>query len=266
MRNLIEEALILNVKPQGENNRLVTWLSPQKGIEKSVLYGGPKSKLRSCVSPFNYGTLYIYNDESKHSSKITDFDVKKYHSSFRESLFKSWAATFCAEIILKTNAAGSFEECLKITNGFLDGLDITEDEQGKKGLVRYLWRYLELLGILPDTKSCIHCDEDFFTLNLTSNTVSYKQGGALYSQTENGFSCSNCAAVYGQNIPGITTDFLSSKSLFYLYATTFCEPVVSRNLILEKDEFEQLKGFVFTLIEHACGSHLNTLESGAGIL
>ena len=59
MRNFQKEALILSVRNTGENNRIVSYLTKDEGILTSVLYGGPKSKLRSLVSTFNYG-IFIF--------------------------------------------------------------------------------------------------------------------------------------------------------------------------------------------------------------
>ena len=53
MRSSSTFATILALKQSGENNRSVTLLTPQDGIVYATLYGGPKSKFRSLVSPFN---------------------------------------------------------------------------------------------------------------------------------------------------------------------------------------------------------------------
>ena len=116
MRNFSTPALILSTQISGENNRRVTVFSPDEGIHFATLYGGPKSKLRSLVSPMNSGVIYLYRDEVKNQTKITDFDVKNYHLSFRENLFKTYAASFATEILIKTKCAGSPKEAWKIIN------------------------------------------------------------------------------------------------------------------------------------------------------
>lgn len=266
MRNVTKEALILSVKACGENNRLVSYLTKDEGILTSILYGGPKSKLKSLVSPFNYGILYVYNDESKHSSKITDFDVKKYHLTFRESLFKTWAANLAFEIVITTKCAGSPEECFVILNGFLDGLDLCDERQGQTGLIRFLWRYTGILGVQPEAKNCVRCHKPFYSRNLSENIVEYIDGGAYYSHLENGFICSNCYNEYFDDFDGQLVNELSRNSIVYLMATSYCEPSVSRNMKLSEDEVIKLKRFVFSLIEKAVGGKIKTLQSGIGIL
>lgn len=265
MRNISKEALILTVKPQGEANRLVTYITKDEGICTSLLYGGPKSKLRSLVSPWNFGILYLYNDESKNSSKITDFDVKKYHLSFRESLLKTMASNVASELVLNTKCAGSPEECFTLLNGFLDGLDFLGEEHAKTGLIRFLWRYLSLLGIQPPFFSCVKCEKAFFSGNLTQNNVEYKSGGAFYSQSENGFICEDCFRNIYDSSEKQFLSKISSKSVVYLEATTLLEPSVSRNMILTPIEIEELKDFVFKLITLGAGK-IKSLQSGIGIL
>lgn len=266
MRNFQKEALILSVRNTGENNRIVSYLTKDEGILTSVLYGGPKSKLRSLVSPFNYGNLYLYNDEVKHSSKITDFDVKKYHLTFRESLFKTWAATLAVEVVISTKCAGSPEECFIMLNGFIDGLDLLDEEHGQSGLIRFLWRYIGLLGVQPDTSICQRCHKPFYSGTFGQNTLQYRTGGANYSHSENGFVCSDCYSSSFDNPEGLMFSELSSRSVVYLQATSVCEPSVSRNMKLSKEEIENLKGFVYSLIESSVGTKIKTLHSGIGIL
>ena len=168
-RNFITDALVLSVSPAGENNRSVCILSADRGILWGILYGGPKSKMRSLVSPFNRGKMYLYHDAVKKTVKITDFDVEKFHYSFRESLFKSWAASLACELVIKTKAAGSPEECWNLANGFLDGLDLCNEKAGKLGLIRFLWRYLGLLGVQPDTDACPDCQQKFLVKSNEAN-------------------------------------------------------------------------------------------------
>lgn len=265
MRNVHKEALILTIKPQGESNRLVTYITKDEGICTSLLYGGPKSKLRSLVSPWNFGELYLYNDESKNSSKITDFDVKKYHLTFRESLVKTMAANVATELAINTKCAGSPEECFVLLNGFLDGIDLLDEEQTKTGLIRFLWRYLSLLGIQPPYFTCLKCQKAFFSGNLSQNNIEYKTGGAFYSQSENGFICEDCFRNIYDSSERQFLSHISSKSVVYLEATALLQPSVSRNMILAQNEIEELKDFVFKLITLGAGK-IKSLQSGIGIL
>lgn len=267
MRNFSAPALILSVKISGENNRNVTIFSPDEkipGISYATLYGGPKSKLRSLVSPMNAGTIYLYRDEQKNQTKITDFDVKKYHLSFRENLFKTWAADLSAEILIKTKCAGSPEETWKIENGLLDGMELSDENESRSGLVRFLWRYLEILGIKPDTKFCVQCGENLHSGKFPANNLSSRY---YFDLNENGFVCPDCARTQNQS------DFqrghifsLGKDSIAYLEAVSTLEPKESRKIKLDSASLNEIKSLEYFLIEQAYGSKLKTLESGINIL
>ena len=131
-------ALVLTIKPLGENNSSVTLLTPQNGIVYATLYGGPKSKLRSLVAQWHSGQVWLYNNSEKNQIKINDFEVKNYHSSLGQNLFKMYAASIATELAIKTHCAGSNEECFKLLSGLLDGMELSNEEQSRLGLVRFL--------------------------------------------------------------------------------------------------------------------------------
>ena len=56
-RTFTYQALVINVKPIGENNSSITLLTEEKGIIHAVLYGGPKSKMKSLVALWNFGNI-----------------------------------------------------------------------------------------------------------------------------------------------------------------------------------------------------------------
>ena len=271
-RNSTQEALVLAVREQGENNRSVTLLSPQEGILYATLYGGAKSKMRSLVSPFNRGRIWLYKDEVRHSVKITDFDVQSYHLSFRESLFKSWAATLAAETVIKTKCAGSPAECWRLTNGFLDGMELSSERESRLGLIRFIWRYLALSGIKPRTDRCLWCGASFHAAAVGRESLQHR---AFYDEGENGFICADCLEGSGEKrgsqsffpSPAAVRTFTAGKAaLTYLEAISDLEPKAVRAIPLDGATVTELKSLCYHLLEAACGSRLSALDSGLGIL
>ena len=256
-RNNSMEATVLSLKQSGENNRSVCFLTPDQGIIYGTLFGGPKSKLKSLVSPFNKGTLYLYTDETKKTSKITDFDVKSFHLSFRENLFKTWAANLGAEILIKTKCAGSPSQAFVLYNGLLDGMELCDENDSRLGLIRFLWRYMWLLGIKPDTSECRQCGKSFLTGKLTTDTIKYK---AAYIESENGFVCEECTSMSDKRF------VLSRPSITYLEAISVLSPREVRSIVISGQTLIELKDFCYWLIENACSSSLLSLQSGIGIL
>lgn len=250
-RSTSTQALVLSLKASGENNNTVTLLTKNQGIVYATLYGGPKSKLRSLVCLWNFGNIWLYDNPEKKQIKITDFEVIKYHPSFSQNLFKVYAANLAGELAIKTRCAGSNEECFKLVCGFLDGMDLCDEEQSRVGMVRFLWRYLELLGVQPIAHTCGSCGESFLDSVFTNDTISY------YNVNDNNFICSECSH---EGIP------IKTSAIQYLSAISVLTPSEVRKLNIDKEAYEQIKEIVFFLIENNIDQKLNSIETGMGIL
>lgn len=251
------QALVLTIKPSGENNSSVTLLTPQEGIVYATLYGGPKSKLRSLVAQWHSGQVWLYNNSEKNQIKINDFEVKNYHASLGQNLFKMYAASLASELAIKTRCAGSNEECFKLVSGFLDGIELSNEEQSRLGLVRFLWRYLELLGLQPLCLECSECQKSFLTSKFAPESFSY------YNGIDNTFICPDCGKAFQKEHNFIP---LKSVSLQYLTAVTHLTPAQVRKIPIDKESFDEIKNLVFFLIENSIEQKLNSIETGVGIL
>ncbi len=259
-RNTSLEALVLATKPMGENNRLATILTPDRGIVSVVVYGGRKGKLRSTVSPYHVGTMWLYIDSVKQSIKVTDFDPKNYRSEIRNNLYKTCAAALCAELVIKTHGFATnvvdvnhFEDTSQIftlVNGFLDGLDLSTESQARLGTLRFLWRYLDHLGVQSDVSMCMHCGENMIS---------------LYSVGDHTFLCTDCS--HTEHKQSVTGDFfLSKESVQYLQAVTELEPKDVRSLSLSTQSIQELHDLLYFIIQHTTHTKLKTLDAGRGIL
>ena len=256
-RSFSTQAIIFSIKPLGENNSSVTLFSKDKGIIFATLYGGPKSKLRSLVAQWHSGTIWLYETPEKNQTKISDFDVSNYHYSFGENLFKMYAASLAAELAIKSNCAGSIEQCYRLLSGFLDGMELCNEDQSKLGLIRFLWRYLELLGIQPQTHNCSFCGKSFLDSQFAPDDFSY------YNNIDNNFICHSCKLQDAKNENFIQ---IKTTAVQYLTAISVLSPSEVRKLQVDKESYNQLKQLVFFLIENNIEKKLNTIEIGVGIL
>lgn len=252
-RTTSNNAIVLSLKTLGENNFSVTILTREQGVIFGTLYGGPKSKLRSLVSQWNAGVIYLYENQEKNQIKISDFDVKKFHDSFSENLFKSFASSLAAEIVIKTRCGGSNQQVFDLVSGFFDGMELSDEAQSRVGLIRFLWRYLEILGVQPDSSSCSFCGKSFLS-EFAPDSNSYYNVGA------NSFICREC-----YNKDEIVYP-LSTLGAVYLTGLTNLQPAEARKLKIDKETYQQIKQIVFYLIEKNIETKLNTLETGRGIL
>ncbi len=252
-RNKCVQAIILTITPQGENNRRVCALSSDDGLFYAILYGGPKSKLRSLVQPFNAGNLWVYSDESKKSIKITDFEVSDCHLSLHTSLYKIWTANLACEILLKTHCAGDEKKAFTLFSAFINGIDRCDEKEAMLGTIRFLWRYLALLGVQPEIERCVHCKSNAFRKDCFF--IPYA-----------GLVCSDCADASSLH-SGKTPFFpLHQNALVYLASINELSPGKVRSLVLDNQSAYELKQFTFFLIEQAVSTKLKTIETGMGIL
>lgn len=260
-RNRRTKAIIISIRIQGESNRTITALSPDDGIFYATLYGGPKSRMRSLVQQFNSGTIYVYEDVQKHTKKISDFDVETFHPTLHTSLYKMWAANFAAELVLKTKCAGDSKGAYTLLSAFIDGIDLCDDDGARLGMIRFLWRYLHLLGVQPDVHTCCGCGEDLLP-------ESRKNAGAglfVYIPSMSGIACPECVSSFS-NAENREFFALDESGLSYLAAINELKPGAVRTMRLAQDSIFRLKNFLYHLIENAVGARLLSLESGAGIL
>ena len=266
-RNFYTDALILSSRLFGETNRILTLLTPDKGIFDAILYGGRKSKLRSLASPFHTGRIWLYNDEAKHSVKITDFDVQKFRPALHENLYKSMAAAFCSELLIKTrggNEDSQYSVLWVLTNGFLDGLELIDEKGAELGLLRFIWRFLAVQGEQPDISSCCVCDTPFCSDDIIGNSeknmLSYT---AYYDESKQGFLCNDCST----GIQAASYRFpLSAEACAYLRAVNELTPKETRQIMLHTESVHQMHDILMYLAEKCAGSKLQTLESAKGIL
>ena len=257
-RNKYTEAIILTVQIQGENNRLVSVLSPDEGIFYCVLYGGPKSRFRSIIQPFNSGTLYYYEDSIKKQRKITDFDVKNYHPTFSTNIYKMWAANLSTEIVIKTKCAGDTKSAFTLLKAVTDGMDACPNEDDARlGMLRFLWRYIGLLGVQMNVNECPVCNCSILAENQKNNRF-------VYSPYYNGFICPDCSSFSTDDF--IYSNFsLDQGALTYLNAINELSPRQVRQLHITATSAYDLKRFLYYIIEKEVGS-LKSIESGNGIL
>jgi len=262
-RNSTTEALILTVQEQGENNRTITAFSSELGIFYATLYGGAKSKMRALVQPFNSGKLWLYTDESRHSKKISDFDVTNCHPSLRTSLYKMWAANLAAELVLKTKGAGDDAASYRLLTAYIDGIDASDENTARLGTIRFLWRYVGLLGVQPDVHSCVQCGK--LLLSGEPLLAEHDSESIMYFPTLNGFVCADCLSSFDETGKGNGIS-LDRYALTYLAAINELSPGQVRALTIGASSAYDMKRLVFMLIENAVGCKLKSLESGLTIL
>ena len=157
-RSFCSAALALRVRPSGESNREASFLSAEEGLLTATLYGGPKSRLRAHVAPFNSGTLWIYRDPAKGFAKVSDFDVSSWRPGLRERWERGEAAYRVAGAILASRGGGGpWPEALQTALEALDALEDAGEDACELITFHFIWRWAGLLGIRSDPEHCCAC-------------------------------------------------------------------------------------------------------------
>ena len=220
-------------------------LTEERGLVRAAVFGGPKSRLRSGVSPYHSGRMWLYTDPVKKTTKVTDFDVQKWREGIRESLVKTWCAALCAEVVLRSQGTADW----RLVNGFLDGINLSKEEACEPALIRFLWRAIAAAGLRVDIETCARCGR------------AAGAGGALwYIPFEDGCACGECAAQSERVFP------LSSEARLYLIAAESANMKAARAIQLSAAALGPLRDFLFFLTEKMIGGKLKTVESSAGLI
>lgn len=243
-RNTKIETIVMHVSSFGEGHREALLLTKDAGLFRAAVFGGAKSKLKALVSPWQSGTAWIYTDPVKKTVKITDFDVFQWRQGIRESLVRTWCASFCSELVQK--AHGNIDWVL--VNAFLDGIAVSSDEECKIGLFRFIWRVLLSQGIAPDVLHCARCG------TISENKVVW------FSVEEDSCVCSACM-YQGERLFKLTPPLLQ-----WLSAIENLMPAQVRSIRLQESDINLLRPFLFFLTNRMVGSVLSCITTGDGIV
>lgn len=211
---------------------------------RALVFGGPKSKLRAVVAPFHGGVLQIYRDPVKDSRKVTDFDVSAWRPGLREVLERSFAAQAVAEtVILSHGGGGSWEEALDLVSASLDAIEVTQGIGCRSAFVRFLWKWIDHLGVRLDPEECSEC-----SCTPRSDEVVW------YSRRRGSIECSACAE------GGLGEDAvpLGPGARAWLRAVDRGAPLVALRVGADEASMRQARTFVLALGAEALGQRPNT--------
>ena len=144
---------------------------------------------------------------------------------------------------------------LILYNGLLDGLSFSDEEGSRYGLIRFFWRYLDILGIKPDYSICNIC-----------GTQSKENDQLFFSPVQGAFFCKNCLEESTSSFfqKGIISISEPIKNYFFIIENGKMSE--TRNIRLPKEFFNSIKNIVFVLVKKAAQKPLKALESADDIL
>jgi DNA repair protein RecO (recombination protein O) len=251
-------AIVLKAARFGEIHRSVHLLTEEDEVLRAMAHGAAsaKGKLRGRTDPLNRGICHLYTEPVKGYSKVSDFDPEEYFPGIKGNLDAFYAAAIWAEVVLKSLAGGGqSSRVFNLMSESLVGLEAAlsepRDRSGASSAtvrlysIRFLWRYLEILGIQPDLDECASCgrqlaeDEDRFARPASGDLV-----------------CSNCAGEQELSLPASgTLKHISSSGVDAL-----------RRISLDAEIGRRMLSVVLSLIEAGLGVPLESRRSGRSVL
>jgi DNA repair protein RecO (recombination protein O) len=244
-RTFSSPALVLRVRRSGESNREAAFLSADEGLFTATLFGGPKSSLKSHVSPFNSGTLWIYRDPAKGFSKVSDFDVLSWRPGLRELYERSGAASGIAAALLEgRGGGGSWAEALTLAEGALDALEEADEQCCERIRLHFLWNWAGLLGSRGDPRFCASC------------ACEAADDGVLWFIPGEGFLCKKCTLRERGNLP--EGGALGPGARRWLLAVRDLDPAQIIRVSADKVSLAQARTAVTALMTDILGRELPT--------
>jgi DNA repair protein RecO (recombination protein O) len=240
-RNLSYRAVILRSRPSGESNRDVWLLSPEAGLLRVTVFGGPKSKLRAYASPFHSGQAWVYHDPVKNTYKLSDFDADSWRPGLREMYERAMSADAVAETILASHGGGgNWGRALSLVEAAFDALAEADEETCDRIVLWFLWQWTDFIGLRPEFEKCSLCG------NPSPKRYSIREGGMVCG------SCSEGAAGLVEAGPGCC---------HWLESTRQLNPDQIVRHTLDKKSFREAKALVTAILAEAIGKRLDIWDT-----
>lgn len=175
------QAVVLRRSDFGEDSRLVTLLTPDRGKLNAVARGARRStsKLGCHLEPFTHCTLFLAQGRSL--DLVTQAATIESYRAVREHLLATTAACYAVELVDRATEHELEQRAVfDLLNAFLSRLDRGGEPEA---LLRFFdMRILTLLGYRPALDRCAACGTGVDPLSVR------------FSPLQGGLHCSACAA------------------------------------------------------------------------
>lgn len=248
MRNHSTEALVLKAQTLGEIHRLVTILTPDKGLLRVLVPGAAGSKGRNKVlaTPFRRVGIKLYHEPVRDQWKSVDLTELALFGGLAEELERFWAASQAAEVMLTAGTSLPAAELYALGVEALTWLDCAKGEKIVQAEAWFLWQFLQLAGLGPDVEHCAHCGSSFSGLP------------AVYGFGQEGLVCPSCRGPGAVEIPAGGLRWLKD---------CLDKPVAEvRAVGCSVQAAGALKALAGQLVEGHIGRRLKSFHTGHGVV
>jgi DNA repair protein RecO (recombination protein O) len=231
-RSVITEAIVIRRERLGECHKNLSLITSDLGLITATAYGAYKmqSRLRMASEPFMHSRAFLYHNPVKRSYKVTDLEAFETFEGLRQDLARVSAASFWAEVVLRSYGAGETSPVLfRLFLDCLRALDSGAPDCARYITSQFLWRFLALAGYQPDPAVCDGCGA-----RLDSRER------VFYEPSSNAFLCHACSLSSSCPVP--------SGALRYLEATQSLSLEGCAEVRLEERALKALEAFLFSAV------------------
>ena len=177
--HIITQGVVLRSAQYSENDRMVTLLTPDRGLVEAIARGSrrPKSPLVAAVEPFCAGEYTLFAQGSRLSMQQCQVMENFYHLRF--DVDRLTAAVYVSSLC--EASAQPEEDCRSMFALLLKTLAYLENSDLPLPLLisAFEMRLMPILGYLPRMEACVLCGRPF-------------QGGGRFDARLGGAVCPDC--------------------------------------------------------------------------
>ncbi len=242
-RNITVPGIILRTRRFQEKHKSVTILTDQYGIIDAIQYGVATGKALGLSDQFVSGTFHLYHNPVRDSWKLNEVSGATLLERVPQDIFLLYGASFCAEVLLKTHIGGG--EFHHMRNLFQETLVLFERDYPKDVvLIRFMWRFLQHMGVIDGVKQCVECD-----------SVVTEEASLYLDEKIPGLVCVQCCH------PTMMKLSAESRTLL-LHMEQYSWAYLKEQYLKAQLDFTELKQILLRIIEIIADGRLQTLSSG----
>lgn len=241
MRTRTVFCIVLHCRESPAGHRVARLLSPD-GIIDAFVFGGGKAKLKSFVSPWHAGQVWLHDDRARGFIILNDFDPQMEFSGIRSALSSIMVASIASEFIIVSDALGG--EGLKSTKLMLELLEALDSDSSLAEMVfiQFALRVAEIMGVLPETGTCACCSRE-----ISPSLVHH------WDRYQAAFVCQQC-------IEGNATISLPSGAMSFLSKCLNMDFADAVKIRLSEASTGALKTLAVELLKFTAGTRLKCLD------
>ncbi|MBM3295499.1 MAG: DNA repair protein RecO [Candidatus Aminicenantes bacterium] len=152
------EAIVLRASPVGDQDRLVVFLTRERGLLRGVAKGARKfgSRFGSALEPMTHVDVFFYEKERRDLVTISACDLRQSFFDVQKNVEAALTLAYLAELV-EESVPGRVHDDL-LFRLLLSVLEALRDTLDTALLARYFeaW-FLQIHGIYPDLRRCRRC-------------------------------------------------------------------------------------------------------------